>query len=204
MVPSTEARPRTAAVLLAAGAAQRYGSAKQLAEVDGQPLIRRGALAALDAGLELLVVTGAHAAPVAAALHGLEATLLHNADWAQGMGRSISVAFTYLHALARHDHALICLSDQPLVCAEQLRRLLAAHRHAEGGITAAWHGTTFGPPCAFARRWFDRLAELDGPHGARALLMQHADILTRVDMPEAACDVDTPADLAALPVAQRN
>jgi molybdenum cofactor cytidylyltransferase len=204
MARSTEARPRIAAVLLAAGAAQRYGSPKQLAEVDGQPLIRRSAQAALDAGLDLLVVTGAHAAPAATALDGIEATLLYNADWADGMGRSIGIAFRYLYAQMWHDHAVVCLADQPLIGAAQLRRLLATHLHAEGGITAAWHGATFGPPCAFARRWFERLAAFDGPQGARALLTQHAEALARVDMPEAACDVDTPADLAALLAAQRS
>jgi len=49
------------AVLLAAGEASRFGTAKQLLVIDGEPMARRMALAALAAGLSpVIVVTGAH------------------------------------------------------------------------------------------------------------------------------------------------
>lgn len=51
--------PAPAAVLLAAGSASRYGSPKQLAEIDGVPLVRRAAQAILECGAELSRLSGA-------------------------------------------------------------------------------------------------------------------------------------------------
>jgi CTP:molybdopterin cytidylyltransferase MocA len=47
------------------------------------------------------------------------------------------------------------------------------------------------------RRHRRALRSLHGDEGARALLRQ-GDTLTLVDIPEAALDIDTPADLAKL------
>ncbi|MES0873149.1 nucleotidyltransferase family protein [Sinimarinibacterium thermocellulolyticum] len=199
MARSTE--PRIAGVLLAAGAARRFGSPKQLACLDGVALVRRSAQALLDAGLPLTVVTGAHADAVGAALAGLPLRLIHNADWREGLGRSIACAVAALGDDAALDGVLIALADQPLVGASQLRRLLAAHE--AGAITAADHGTVVGPPAVFARAHFAALAALRGDSGARALLAAQAGRLRRVPMPEAAIDIDTPAQWRAAQAAQR-
>jgi len=47
-------------LILAAGAAQRFGSAKLVVPLNGMPLVRRAALAALGASAHVIVVTGAH------------------------------------------------------------------------------------------------------------------------------------------------
>ena len=63
---------RVAAVVLAAGGSRRLGEPKQLLRLSGQPLVRRAALAALGSRAErVLVVTGARAREVEAALAGL-------------------------------------------------------------------------------------------------------------------------------------
>ena len=58
------------AVLLAAGASTRFGTANKLvAEIDGRPLVRAVADAVLGAGVaEVVVVTGADAALIERAL----------------------------------------------------------------------------------------------------------------------------------------
>ena len=185
---STE--PRIVGVLLAAGAARRFGCPKQLAVVDGVTLVRRSAQAVLDAGLPLLVVTGAHAEAVLETLQGLPFEHCHNGDWAQGMGRSIGAAFENLLPRTHVEAALIALCDQPRIGADALRRLLAAHQRMPDGIT--------GPPCIFARRDFASLARLDGSVGARALIEAQADRLQRVNLPEAALDIDTPEQYRTL------
>jgi molybdenum cofactor cytidylyltransferase len=199
---STE--PRIAAVLLAAGEARRFGSAKQLAPFDGAPLVRRSAMAVLATGLPLTVVTGAHAEAVSAALAGLPLNLCHNADWQQGMGRSIAVAITALGKDESLDGVMICLADQPRVGEAQLRALLAEHSLRPDGITAADHGEVCGPPCVFARRHFAALSALRGHEGARGLLTAQASQVRRVPMPEAAIDIDTPEQYRALQAAQRS
>jgi CTP:molybdopterin cytidylyltransferase MocA/uncharacterized damage-inducible protein DinB len=85
-------------VLLAAGASRRLGTPKQLlVEFDGVPRVRRAAAQLLDAGCSpVLVVTGAFADEVGAALRGLPVILVHNAAHADGMGTSIACG---MHAL---------------------------------------------------------------------------------------------------------
>src|SRR5918994_3357614 len=61
-----------AALVLAAGASTRLGTNKLLIELAGEPLVRRAARHALDAGLgPVIVVLGHDPGPVAAALAGL-------------------------------------------------------------------------------------------------------------------------------------
>lgn len=190
---------KLAAILLAAGASSRYGSPKQLARLDGVSLVRRAALAILETGAELLVVSGAHAEAVAAELAGLPLRVVANAAWAEGMGSSIGCGF---RELLRQPHpapaTLLCLVDQPLIGAPELRRLLAAHEAAPERIVVSDHGDVRGPPCLFPVEFYPELAALRGPDGARAVLERHADEVTAAALPEAAVDIDTEQDWEAV------
>jgi molybdenum cofactor cytidylyltransferase len=186
-------------LLLAAGCASRFGSAKQGARVEGIAMVRRAALAALATGAGLSVVTGAWVETVTAELSGLPLQLLHNADWEQGLGSSIACGTRALLQVAVRPEALIVtLADQPLVDMAALRRLIAAHRRAPKRIVAADHGSTRGPPCLFPQRYFVELAALQGAQGAKPLLQRHAHAVDVVPMPEAELDIDTPADYQRL------
>ena len=185
-------------LVLAAGNASRFGGPKQCAVVDGVPLVRRAALAGLAVAAHVVVVTGARADAVADALRGLPLEMLHNAEWADGMGASITCG---IHHVAQNPAAratLICLSDQPLVGAAQLQRLIEAHRYAPDHIIAADHGPTRGPPCIFPRRFYQDLAALSGAEGARQLLAGHVAKVRSVAMPEASIDIDTREDFQRL------
>jgi len=79
-----------AGILLAAGSATRMGRNKLLLELDGEPLVRRAARRALEAGLDpLLVVVGHEAAAVRAALSGLGCRFVDNPEWRRGQTSSI-------------------------------------------------------------------------------------------------------------------
>ena len=183
------------AVLLAAGSSSRYGGIKLLAPVDGMPLVRHAALAALDAGLTLVVVTGAHIEPVEDALQGIAAARLHNADWDDGMGSSIAAAFSHLlRTPESYAAAIVYPADLPLIGHAQLARLIERHRLAPSRIQAADIGGVLAPPCLFPRDCFAELARLSGPRGARSVLERHADRVEAVAMPEAAVDIDTRDD----------
>jgi molybdenum cofactor cytidylyltransferase len=184
-----------AIVLLAAGKASRFGTPKQLARLDGVSLVRRAALAALEVCPQLIVVTGAADAAVSAELAGLRLQRIHNPVWEDGMGGSIACAFAAWRD-AGPAAALVCLCDQPRVGAPELRRLIAAHAVAPAAIVAADHGANLGPPCLFPRWSHAELAALAGPAGARVVLQRHAARVISVPLPEAALDIDTPADLA--------
>ena len=190
---------RLAVVLLAAGVAQRYGSAKQVERIDGISLVRRAALAALAVCGEVLVVTGAHSDAVDAALEGLALRRVKNDDWALGMGHSIACGFRALLAQADPaDAALLCLCDQPRVGAASLQRLIDAHRSALQKIIVADYGAQRGPPCLFPAEFYPELTTLRGDLGARDVLKRHADRVDAIAIPDGAFDVDTPADLERL------
>ncbi len=186
-----------AAVLLAAGSASRFGSPKQLAEFDGEPLVRRAAQAILACRAELVVVTGAHADLVAGALRGLPVRLAHNPFWDLGMGESIARGFREFSRQHTPPVAsLLCLVDQPLVGTEQLQRLIRRHLAAPRHIIVSDHGETVGPPCLFPAEFYAELAQLSGPKGARTVLQRHRDEVLTEELPEAALDIDRPEDHA--------
>lgn len=182
--------------ILAAGESRRFGQPKQLADMGGEPLLRRVVGHAIAAQRPTIVVLGAHAERVRTALTGLLVDIVINSDWAAGLGTSIACAAA--HVQATHPDCsglLLCLADQPFVDSAAMQRLLDAHRSAPEQIQVADYGDACGPPCLFPRNWLPQLARLQGSQGARNLLRQHPDAMHKVPMPEAQMDIDTPDDL---------
>jgi molybdenum cofactor cytidylyltransferase len=118
--------PAVAALVLAAGGAQRMGGRpKCLLEMEGEALVRRlvGALKAVLSG-PVVVVTGGHAPAVTAALKGMPVTLVHHADWAQGASTSVQAG---LAALSHWPQpVLVALADMPAIGRTELEALLQA------------------------------------------------------------------------------
>lgn len=185
-------------VVLAAGAATRFGRPKQLEPVRGVAMVRRAAQAALATGLRVNVVIGAHAEAVSGALQGLPLTLVLHPTWATGMGGSIACGIRVIAGKSpASSAAIVCLADQPAVDAADLCRLVASHSDHPGHIIAADYGDAIGPPCLFPRAFYDALGALDGTRGARALLGRHPDRVVTVAMPNARVDINVPDDLRA-------
>ena len=178
-------------VVLAAGAAKRFGSAKLVMPIEGVPLVRRAALAALEVGTQVVVVTGAHRDAVEACVADLAVTHAFNADWEGGMGCSIACGVA---ALRDCEAVIIALADQPLIGRDEFAALIMAHARASGRIVAAQFDGVAGPPCLFPRQYFHALMELHSEQGARGLLMQYTDRVDTVPLPAAAVDIDTRDD----------
>lgn len=190
---------RIEGVLLAAGQSRRAGGVnKLLARIDGEPLVRIAAKAALASGLSgLTVVTGHMAEEVAAALSGLDVALVQNPDYADGMAGSIRTGVKALGPDA--DAAMILLADMPGITAAVLDRLIEAYRPHEGVtlVLATTHGKR-GNPVLWDRSHFDALARLEGDTGARHLIGQNASAMREVEIGEAArLDLDTREALSA-------
>ncbi|WP_439533951.1 nucleotidyltransferase family protein [Polymorphobacter sp.] len=182
------ARMTTGALLLAAGSARRFGSAKQIATLRGQPLIVHAARALLAADLPVIVVTGAHADAVATALAALPLTLVHAPDHVLGMAHSLRAGLAA--APATWDAALIALADMP-----DLEPALLATLAATPGIALpVWNGQR-GNPVRWPRAHWPTLMTLTGDEGARRLLPGLP--VTEVPAPSAAIhrDIDRPEDL---------
>jgi CTP:molybdopterin cytidylyltransferase MocA len=181
----------TAAIVLAAGASTRLGRPKQLLVLDGETLVHRAARVALEAGSSPVVVVEG-AVPLGDALRGLAVELVPCADWAKGPGASLRAGVLALRG--RADAVLVTLVDQPDVGVPELRSLL----DAPGEVVAAQYSGVLGVPAVFRGAHVGALASLPPERGAGAWLKAHAEVVTAIPLPEAALDVDSPADAETL------
>ena len=201
MTASRESAGRAAeglyAVVLAAGASTRFGSAKQLVRIAGRPLLHTAVTRAAEVtGNSLVVVLGSGAAQLAPLLKHTPGSVVINKDWREGLASSIRAGVARLPAAC--SAVMLLLADQAAVTADDLRRLAGSWRKQPQNIAAAVYGGAPGAPAIFPRSAFRALTELRGDAGARVLLRRNPDRLVRVPMPSAAIDVDTPEDLLAL------
>lgn len=214
-----------AAVVLAAGGSTRLGQPKQLLVHAGEPLVHRAVRLARDTRpAATLVVVGAHAEAVEAALADLDCTPLRNDRWRAGLSASLRVAApAVLASGARRALVLVC--DQPALEAAHLGALLegadgtavgcAATRYgAEGGIgvpavvPAWWFADAAGGAQSDASADAPADASPDRGFGARLrALAAAADGRTGrpflLDAPELGIDIDTPDDLRHLDAGHR-
>src|SRR6195952_2654075 len=152
------------AIVLAAGASTRFGSAKQLVRVAGRPLLHSAVAHAADvAGSAVSVVLGARAAELTPLLTHSQALIVINRQWREGIASSIRAGVARLPASC--NAALLILADQAAVTAEDLKRLVSAWRRQPDYVVAARYGMTTGVPAVFPRSVFSDLAALRGDTG---------------------------------------
>jgi CTP:molybdopterin cytidylyltransferase MocA len=162
------------AVVLAAGAATRYGSPKQrllLAEV----LDRLSASTEIG---EVVVVTGAYDVDT-------DAQVVACPDWERGPGASLRCGLAAL--LPETAAAAVILADGPDLSAAAVDRVVAAWRAGAGDVVAASYGGSRGHPVVLGRSVWGSVPD----EGARALQPE----LVPCDDLGPPGDVDRPEDL---------
>lgn len=90
------------------------------------------------------------------------------------------------------------LADQPLVTAAHIASIIDRWNGEDDTIVATRFSGVDGPPVLFGRDYFDQLGSLDGDEGAKRVLQSHPRAVRSVIFEQAAVDIDTPGDLAAL------
>jgi molybdenum cofactor cytidylyltransferase len=174
------------------------GSPKQTLQYRGESLLRRAALAALDAGCgPVVVVTGAHAELSRRELEGLDVLEVFNNSWETGMASSVRAGVEAL-AGADAEAAVLLLCDQPHVDADVIRGLVAAHGVTRSPVVASTYGGGFGVPALFGRALFAELSRLEGAAGAKQVIKRHEREAHFVPFPRGEVDVDTPDDFSRL------
>jgi molybdenum cofactor cytidylyltransferase len=186
-----------AAVILAAGHSVRMGTRdKLLLDIDGESMVRRAAMTALGAGLDVVVVVQAGRTEVVAALSGLSLRIVENPLSKAGMSSSIGVGIQAIGAA--YGAALIMLADMPLISPALLTALgdAFARANCDDAIVAPRFRGQRGNPVLWGCANFDALRRLSGDSGARGLLETCGDRLHFVESPDdtVLVDVDTPQD----------
>lgn len=188
----------TAAIILAAGEARRMGRAKQLLPLGSGTLLSHSIDNALEAGFDpVIVVVGANADAIQAAIAAKPVEIVRNNLWQTGMGSSISAGVRYHQQLQADSAAVgLLLSDQPLVTATHLVQMRRSLIDSGAPIVAAEYNGTVGVPALFRRQLLPQLAALRGEGGAKPLLRDPR--IVRFPLSEAAVDIDTPEDFSKL------
>jgi molybdenum cofactor cytidylyltransferase len=191
------------AIVLAAGSSSRFGSSKQLVELDGETLIRRADnLAQECCDSRRVLVTGHEWRAVLEACAPTSGFVLLNERHKEGIGTSIATAVRALRHAA--DAVIVMLADQPLISSDHINALVDAWSGADQEIVATAYADTVGVPALFASGCFDALAVLEGDRGARALIAGGHFPVREVVFQDAAVDIDTADDLARLARNARN
>lgn len=182
------------AIILAAGAASRFGRPKQLLELGGEILVDRACRLATEAGCSPVVrVLGANADQIQQGSNDDRVVTVVNEKWADGMGGSLARGMEALLAAAPDaDGVIILLCDQPAVNPSILDTLVASLRRAS--IVLSDCGESTGPPAAFGRVHFPELLALSGDRGAKAIATAHPESVATIAFPEGRWDIDSEAE----------
>jgi molybdenum cofactor cytidylyltransferase len=191
-----ETQRRVAAMVLAAGGGTRMkGRIKQLLPWHGKTLIENAiSVAASSRAVETLVVLGANAAEIRAAIGPAPARVLLNRAWETGHASSIRAG---LNALGREiDAAVFVNADQPFLTAEVIDRIIQQYYDTGARIVVPLYAGKRGSPVLFDRAHFAELVSLQGEEGGRELLMKYRSEIQTVEFADTrlALDVDTPEE----------
>lgn len=193
-----QSKGKVAALILAAGQSRRMGSAnKMTVPVDGKPMVRHVAEAAIHSDCDhTIVVTGHEPQDVTEALNGLDVELVHNQDYAAGLSSSLKAGVSAVSS--RYDQILVLLGDMPLVDHALINQLIQAGRENTGSIVVACSHGKRGNPVLWPKQFFPELTTISGDTGARHIIGQYEESVVEVETGDAAAvDLDTPDAVAA-------
>jgi CTP:molybdopterin cytidylyltransferase MocA len=194
---------RLGVVLLAAGSGRRFGGTKQLASLDGRPVLQHvvDTVASVRPAV-IVAVVGHEADRVADAIDWRGATVVRNPRYADGLAGSLRVGMSAIADVRPPiDGAFVCLGDQPRVRASVLRTLAGAVASSERSIVApAYAAEPAGAlnPVLLLRSAWPLLDDLAGDRGMGPLIRARPELVVRVPVEGDNPDMDTVTDLRRL------
>jgi molybdenum cofactor cytidylyltransferase len=188
-----------AGVILAAGASMRMGQAKLLLPWRGKPIIQYAVNAALDSGLNpVLVITGKYHDEIVQALTNTRVTFVKNDAWLEGQSSSVR---TGIEVLPQDTLAVVfLLGDQPMIPTSAISLLVKHYLGAQTRplVLAPTVNGKRANPVLFDRAVFPDLKLLKGDEGARQIFTQFPPTLIEMDEPGLLLDIDSPDDYIKL------
>jgi len=183
-------------IILAAGAATRFGSAKQLADISGRPMLQHVIESVISLGLSPYLVLGAHQETILSSpkIETDKCRVVTVPNWQSGMSASISCAMQTLKERSElSDGVIFLLGDQPGFGSHEIQKILQLAAEEPCRIVCSRYLSTVGVPAFFPRASFDALINLQGDRGAKLLLMANEHLA--LDFAACLRDVDRPEDV---------
>ncbi len=199
--------PRTAAIVLAAGSASRFGGGKLQVRIDGRPVLQHVLDAVAEAGLpDAILVVGPDHHALLDDLDLRAARVVVNPDPARGLSSSLHVGWRAAMGdpdagaagSDGPDAALIVLGDQPLIEADVLRAIAAMPLDASRPFVAAAHEDGSRHPVRIEASAASLVAGTRGDRGLGPLLDRDPARVRVVPVAGASPDLDLPGDLATV------
>ncbi len=188
---------KIAIIILAAGSSSRLGEPKQLLELNGKTLLQKAIETGLEVSDAVTVVLGANKKIIQPTISDYPIQLALNENWAEGMSSSIQVGMESLDE-KNYRGVLIMLCDQPFVDVLLLGNIISVFEKTKQSIVASAYKDKIGVPALFGFSFFEKLKNLKGQGGAKALMMRHLDEVRKVDFKKGEIDVDTQEDWAKI------
>ena len=187
-------------ILLAAGESRRMGTSKQLLPYKETSLIRHAATEAVTSYCNpVIVVLGANRDRIFTEISDLPVHIAYNTQWQQGMSTSIATGINALLEMkVNFDAVIVALADQPFITSQIYNRSIERYYQNEVKAVASSYSDTIGVPALFDRTLIPELIKMKQKGGAKQLLNKYSDRAFNLDLPEAAVDIDTPADYQKL------
>ena len=189
---------RVVGLVLAAGAATRFGSDKLAAPLEDRPLLDHVLDALRAVPLEEIVVVTRRERPIPPSG---DLRVVVNPAPEDGLSSSLRLGLAAIAELAGPpaQAVLVALGDQPRIDPSVMRQLLAAARTGDWPVVIPAYDRDGSPnPVLLLRAAFALADEALGDRGLGPVLAIHPELVHAVPVRGANPDVDTQADLARL------
>lgn len=194
-----ENRP-TAGIILAAGSSSRFGSPKQLLEIDGQMLLAKTIATSLASQLEKVVLVLGHESgriltALGERLNDLRLSVIVNHRYRDGM--SSSLRHGLVEVAAGFPSIMVILADQPFLDHRTIDLLLAKFRNSDKDICLPCFKGRQGVPVIFSSRFYSDIMSIRGDMGGRKIIRENPQSVLSVEIESDDCfiDLDTQEDL---------
>ena len=193
---------RITAIVPAAGLSSRMGQNKLLMPFAGKSLIERAVDTLMTSGVdEIVVVLGHEANLLRSRLEGKSVHFVDNPDYRAGLSTSVRAGMEAAPKGA--DAMMIYLADQPLLEADEVRRLVLAFAEAKRAgksIVVPFFCNKRGNPVILDASYREMVLDVVGDAGCRRIIKRHPEQVFAVQMEtdHVVRDVDTPEDFESL------
>jgi molybdenum cofactor cytidylyltransferase len=180
-------------VLLAAGAATRFGGGKLAALLGGKPIIEYTLKNLCDVRFARCAIIAATPELLATARrYGIDGAINDRPDL--GVSRSIRMG---LELMAGTDACMFCVADQPLLKRETLDGMLQSYER--GTILVVSHNGQSGNPVIYPASLYGELSSLIGEESGKTVACRHESLIRMFHVADSLqlSDIDTREDLQA-------